>query len=148
MQLLETIKVDQGKPFFISFHNERFNSSRQALFGINKKIDLSTLINPPDLNCYRCRIVYSEKIEKIEFIPCQNRQFKTFQIVYDDEIKYNITYSLLRTVLLLLISPYILCTDGVSLFHMIGRALRAWCMTELRHSSALHYSAELVESHG
>jgi len=92
MQLLETIKVDQGKPFFISFHNERFNSSRQALFGINKKIDLSTLINPPDLNCYRCRIVYSEKIEKIEFIPCQNRQFKTFQIVYDDEIKYNFKY--------------------------------------------------------
>jgi 4-amino-4-deoxychorismate lyase len=92
MQLLETIKVDQGKVFFISFHNERFNSSRQALFGIQEKVDLSTLINPPDLNCYRCRIIYSEKIEKIEFIPCQNRQFKIFQIVHDDHIDYEYKY--------------------------------------------------------
>jgi 4-amino-4-deoxychorismate lyase len=92
MQLLETIKVDQGKVFFISFHNERFNSSRQALFGIQEKVDLSTLINPPDLNCYRCRIIYSEKIEKIEFIPCQNIQFKIFQIVHDDHIDYEYKY--------------------------------------------------------
>jgi 4-amino-4-deoxychorismate lyase len=92
MQLLETIKVDQGKPFFISFHNERFNSSQQALFGTQEKVDLSTIINPPDLNCYRCRVIYSKTIENIEFIPYQSRIFKTFQAVYDDEIKYNFKY--------------------------------------------------------
>ncbi len=92
MQLLETIKVDRGKPFFISFHNERFNRTRFDLFGIQDNFDLSTIINPPDLNCYRCRIIYSEKIEKIEFIPYQNRQFKTFQIVYDDYIDYKYKY--------------------------------------------------------
>jgi len=92
MQLLETIKVDQGKPFFISFHNERFNRTRLELFGIQENLDLSTIINPPDLNCYRCRIVYSEKIETIEFIPYQPRIFKTFQIVYNDHIDYKYKY--------------------------------------------------------
>ena len=92
MQLLETIKVDQGKPFFISFHNERFNRTRLELFGIQENFDLSTIINPPDLNCYRCRIVYSEKIETIEFIPYQHRIFKTFQIMYDDHIDYKYKY--------------------------------------------------------
>lgn len=92
MQLLETIKVDQGKAFFIPFHNERFNSSRQSLFGIQEKIDLATIINPPDLNCYRCRIIYSKNIEKIEFIPHQSRRFKTFQLVYDDHIDYEYKY--------------------------------------------------------
>jgi len=92
MQLLETIKVDQGKPFFISFHNERFNRTRLELFGIQENLDLSTIINPPDLNCYRCRIVYSKKIEKIEFIPYQPRIFKIFQIVYDDHIDYEYKY--------------------------------------------------------
>jgi len=92
MQLLETIKVDQGKPFFISFHNERFNKTRLELFGIQENLDLSTIINPPDLNCYRCRIVYSKKIEKIEFIPYQPRIFKIFQIVYDDHIDYEYKY--------------------------------------------------------
>lgn len=92
MQLLETIKVDQGKIFFIPFHNERFNQTRFTLFGINEKIDLSTVINPPDLNCYRCRIVYSKMIESIEFVPYQSRTFKTFQIVYEDEIEYEFKY--------------------------------------------------------
>jgi len=92
MQLLETIKVDQGKVFFSSFHNERFNKTRFELFGIQENLDLSTIINPPDLNCYRCRIVYSEKIEKIEFIPYQPRIFKMFQIVYDDHIDYEYKY--------------------------------------------------------
>lgn len=92
MQLLETIKVDQGKFYFSSFHNERFNRTRFELFGIQENFDLSTIINPPDLNCYRCRIIYSKTIEKIEFIPYQPRSFKTFQIVHDDEIKYNFKY--------------------------------------------------------
>ncbi len=92
MQLLETIKVDRGKPYLISFHNERFNRTRLELFGIQENFDLSTIINPPDLNCYRCRIVYSKKIEKIEFIPYQPRIFKTFQIVYNDYIDYKYKY--------------------------------------------------------
>lgn len=92
MQLLETIKVDQGKFSFSSFHNERFNRTRFELFGIQENFDLSTIINPPDLNCYRCRIVYSKTIESIEFIPYQSRRFKTFQIVHDDHIDYKYKY--------------------------------------------------------
>lgn len=92
MQLLETLKVEQGKPLFSAFHNERFNHTRSNLFGIHDDFDLSTIINPPDLNCYRCRIIYSNTIEQIEFIPCQHREFKTFQLVTDDHIDYKYKY--------------------------------------------------------
>jgi len=92
MQLLETIKVDQGHAYFIPFHNARFNKTRSVLFNIKEPLNLADFIRPPDLGCYRCRIVYSKHIEKVEFIPYQQRSFKTFQIVYNDDINYDFKY--------------------------------------------------------
>ncbi|MEY3220494.1 MAG: hypothetical protein RIT27_1851 [Pseudomonadota bacterium] len=92
MQLLETLKIDQGKIPFLAFHNARFNATRKALFNVKETTDLADFIYPPDLDCYRCRIIYGKNIEKIEFIPFQQRSFKTFQLVYHDYINYAFKY--------------------------------------------------------
>ncbi len=42
---------------------------------------------------YRCRVIYSDKIEKIEFIPHQIRKVKSLKLIYDNKIEYNFKYS-------------------------------------------------------
>jgi len=57
------------------------------------KIDLKDFIQAPKQNeIYRCRIIYSDRIEAIEYCPFQVRTFKTFKIVENDNITYPFKY--------------------------------------------------------
>jgi 4-amino-4-deoxychorismate lyase len=94
-QLLETIKLQDGVLMNISMHNERLNHSRAILFGTKNTISLENLINNPDLNksgIFKCRVIYSQNIESIEFSPYLIKQIKTLKLVYDNNIIYNHKY--------------------------------------------------------
>ncbi|MEE3715651.1 aminotransferase class IV [Tumidithrix elongata RA019] len=89
--LLETIKVKNSNLQNIEFHNQRLNFSRERLFSANQKLDLESEIQiPSDLKdgISKCRVLYRDKIEKIEFHPYQIKLVKTLQIVYSDRIDY------------------------------------------------------------
>jgi len=89
--LLETIKINNGVIENIEYHNRRFNLSKKELFGYNKIIDLADYIKPPDNKLYRCRVVYSCDILKIEYIPYKKREQKNF-IIIDSDIEYSYKY--------------------------------------------------------
>ncbi|KOH42740.1 aminotransferase class IV [Sunxiuqinia dokdonensis] len=93
--LLETIKIENGKPANMPWHNRRFNKARKDLFSL-PEIDLQDVIVIPE-NCrnglFRCRILYGETIETIEFIAYQARDIKSLQVVYDDSIEYAYKYA-------------------------------------------------------
>jgi 4-amino-4-deoxychorismate lyase len=94
--LLETIKIQNSKTQNIAFHNQRLNSSRKILLNSQQEIDLEREIQiPPNLDdrVYKCRVLYGEKIEKIEFHPYQIRPIQTLQIIYSDRIEYLHKYS-------------------------------------------------------
>lgn len=95
-QFLETIKCKNGKLFNLRFHQERFNLVRKTNFGQNDIISLTEKINIPS-EChnglFRCRVIYSKKIEKIEFIPHQIRKVNSLKLVYNNEIEYGFKYS-------------------------------------------------------
>lgn len=94
--LLETIKLENGVLHNLKYHNLRFNSARRKLFGASEVLNLDENIKIPEAcnkGLYRCRIVYSEKIEKIEFVEYQVRTFKSLKIVRDDTIEYNYKYT-------------------------------------------------------
>jgi len=92
-KFLETIKIVNGAAPFLTFHNERLNHTRQTLFNAKNKIDLKEFIQAPSQNeIYRCRIIYSQRIEAIEYSPFQVRSFKTFKIVENDNITYPFKY--------------------------------------------------------
>ncbi len=94
IKLLETIKIVDGIPCFLSDHNHRLNHSRQLLFHCATKIDLATVILPPaDRGTYRCRIIYAEKVEVVEYSPLIPRSFKTFQCVEANSINYEFKYA-------------------------------------------------------
>ena len=89
--LLETIKLENGKLVNIEFHNERFNKSRKNLFALSPR-NLEDLIEIPknyQTGIYRCRVVYGQQLESVEFIQHQPRKINSLQIIVDNSISYN-----------------------------------------------------------
>lgn len=86
---LETIKIINGIPQHLEFHNQRLNSTRQQ----SNIIDLKQFIVPPSTNgIYKCRVIYSNTIEEIQYSRYTDRQFKTFETVIANDIDYKFKY--------------------------------------------------------
>ncbi|MBS3999563.1 MAG: aminotransferase class IV [Desulfobulbaceae bacterium] len=93
--LFESIKILNGRAYNIIHHNNRLNESRKRLFNRSDFIDLNALINIPERirkGLFKCRIIYSEKILRIEFEPYIYRDVKSLKLVYDDSIDYRYKY--------------------------------------------------------
>lgn len=93
--LLETIKIEKGLLCNLFFHNLRINSSRKELFGCNDFIKLENIVKiPSELNSglYKCRVIYSNTIKKIGFLPYHKRKIKSLKVVVCDSIEYNYKY--------------------------------------------------------
>jgi len=82
--LLETIKIEDGEVFNLSYHQARCNESRKALFDSKDILDLSSLIQAPSKGLYRCRILYDEKIHSIEYIPYNPKEIHRLKIITSD----------------------------------------------------------------
>ena len=94
--LFETIRVQDGEFRNLEYHTYRMNQSRRALFGCRDVVNLSTLILIPDAfaeGIFKCRVTYSEKVEKIEFEAYHARIIKTLRIIEDDSISYMHKYT-------------------------------------------------------
>lgn len=96
MYLFETIKCRDGILSNLEFHNERFNKTRKELFGIADEMNLKSWIKIPE-NCktglFRCRVVFANDIEKIEFLPHQIRNISSLKLVEDNLIDYHLKYA-------------------------------------------------------
>ncbi len=94
-QLFETIKCCDGKLFNMEFHQARFEKSCREFFGFSTPVKLIERIEIPDFaktGLFRCRVTYSKKIEKIEFIPHQYREIKSLKLIEDNEIDYRFKF--------------------------------------------------------
>jgi 4-amino-4-deoxychorismate lyase len=90
--LLETISIESGEALHINYHNIRFKRTREELFGLGEDFDLAKIIEAPDENNYRCRILYDQTIHSIEYIPYQEKSIKKIKVVHSD-IEYNYKYA-------------------------------------------------------
>lgn len=95
-QLLETIKIVDGIPQNLFYHNKRFNETRAALFSLKEPLDLSRLIKvPPEFQkgIVKCRCVYgADKIE-FEFLPYKIRPLKSVSLVEGGAIHYSYKFA-------------------------------------------------------
>jgi 4-amino-4-deoxychorismate lyase len=58
--------------------------------------DLSVLVEiPVDLGAgtFRCRVIYGNKIDRIEFVPHEERIVRSLKLVHDDDIEYSFKYA-------------------------------------------------------
>jgi 4-amino-4-deoxychorismate lyase len=90
-RLLETLQLKNGTLQNVEYHNRRMISSSRALFDLDKKTDLQNEVTIPPkyrTGIYKCRVVYNENIDTIEFIPYEIRPVLSLKIVHG-EIDYS-----------------------------------------------------------
>jgi 4-amino-4-deoxychorismate lyase len=91
-QLLETIRIQDGRAAHLAYHQQRVDQSLKQL-GYDVHYALSSLIEVPDSSLYRCRIVYDAANFEIEFIPYRKRAVRTLQLVQADGLDYALKYA-------------------------------------------------------
>jgi 4-amino-4-deoxychorismate lyase len=65
--------------------------SIEELFKIKNEINLSVEVAKqtyPKAGLYKCRIVYTTKVESIELIPYEPRKIESLKVVYDNAVEY------------------------------------------------------------
>lgn len=89
--LLETIKIVDGKALHLPYHQQRVENSLKTL-NISKKISLKEHLSPPQNGTYRCRVLYRESILKLEYFPYAYSAINSLKLVYCDTIEYELKY--------------------------------------------------------
>ena len=95
-QLVETIKCKNGKLENLRYHQARFNLTRKNLFGDDQIIPLSEIIKIPakfQKGLFRCRLIYSSEIEKIEFHTHEYQKVESLKLVEDNSIEYRLKFT-------------------------------------------------------
>lgn len=94
--LVESIKIKDGIVYNIEYHNRRLNNSRSILFGTVNKVDLSDHIVIPEQyseGLVKCRVLYKEKVESVEFQNYNFRKVEELVLIEDDDINYEFKYA-------------------------------------------------------
>ncbi len=94
-QLLETIKYQNGQLHNLTYHEARMEYALLKNFAIKKRFDLGKLISLPKKNLnglYKCRIVYTQSIEKIEFVKYKRKKISSIKLIEDEKISYSHKY--------------------------------------------------------
>lgn len=95
-QLVETIKCKNGKLENLQYHQARFNLSRKEHFGENFELNLFEEIKVPGAyqsGLFRCRVIYTSEIEKIEFHAHKYRKVESLKLVEDNSINYSFKFT-------------------------------------------------------
>ncbi|MFH0843305.1 MAG: aminotransferase class IV [Bacteroidota bacterium] len=94
--LVETIRINDGIPVNLEYHNQRMHRSLSGLFSIKKEINLESVIKVPVISStgvVKCRIEYDRTIGKIEFQPYYIRPVRSLRLVEDNEIEYRYKFA-------------------------------------------------------
>lgn len=90
---LETIRAVDGEVFYISFHQERYECVLKK-FGVKDVQNLETVLKPPKIGIYRCRLTYDlSKIPHhidVTYHEYKKREINSLKLVYDDDIEYSL----------------------------------------------------------
>ena len=99
--LIESIKLLDGEFYNLSYHEQRMNRSLKILCGTQEHFDLETFLNKvekPSKGLFKCRLLYDEESQDIEFIAYQAKVVSTLRIVEHDQVNYEFKYKDRRTI--------------------------------------------------
>ena len=94
-RLLESIRVKDGVFHHLPYHQQRMHRAQQALFGEVTMAHLANHLSVPEhaqRGLYKCRIVYQEAIESVEFIAYHPKTIRTLRCVSGNNVKYDHKY--------------------------------------------------------
>jgi 4-amino-4-deoxychorismate lyase len=94
--LFETIQILDGAVQDIAYHNDRFNRSREILFGVNQIVFLEEFIKIPaeySSGVVKCKVVYDESIKGISFSRYVPKPVNRLILIECNNIDYGYKYS-------------------------------------------------------
>ncbi len=103
-RFIETIRIEDSNICSTLYHISRFLKTRKFFFPESETVDLEEIVTE-EFRKYcsnhentvsgtiKCRIVYSENIESVEFIPYEIKPIRTLKTVSCDRIDYSYKYS-------------------------------------------------------
>jgi 4-amino-4-deoxychorismate lyase len=87
LRLVESIKVQDGVVYNLEHHQERMDRSLYKLTGEKNRINLAEELIVPAENftgLYKCRVVYMNSIELVEFLPYVRRDIRSLKLIHAD----------------------------------------------------------------
>ena len=94
--LFETIRVCEGIPMHLGWHNLRVDRSRKEFWDRPEPVDLSLLIKIPTgfrTGLVACRVNYGKEIGEITFTRYLKKEVQTLQLVDSGGIDYHVKYT-------------------------------------------------------
>lgn len=91
-QLIETLQIKNGIVQRAEFHQKRLDASMQKLHNTKNNFLLHSDLDIPTnakTGVWKCRIIYSNSIEEIEFSPYTYRKINSLQIIENPDISYS-----------------------------------------------------------
>lgn len=96
MELIETIRIENGVPVLLPLHIERMRASCRELFGsAPPSLPMSALVPPPALRNGRvkCRIVYGTEVGRVEFMRYEPCAVRSLRLVSAGVVDYHLKYA-------------------------------------------------------
>lgn len=93
--LLETIRCQDGQLDNLHYHQERLMRSRRELLGLQGGIRLEDIHPPGEARqgLFKCRVIYAEKIETVEFLPYLFRPVNSLKLVDCGQLSYSYKFA-------------------------------------------------------
>ena len=93
---IETIRVFNRKFENLPWHEARLNRTRAALWSFADNLTLSNLLEIPqplDEGLYKCRVVYRNQIERVEFEAYSPRIVQSLRLIEIKNLDYQYKYA-------------------------------------------------------
>ena len=94
--LFETVRISDGVPQHMEWHEKRMNRSVMEVWGTVNGLKLSQVIVVPaaySQGMVRCNIRYGQEIRDITFHHYEKRMIRSLMVVVCDTIDYHLKYS-------------------------------------------------------
>jgi 4-amino-4-deoxychorismate lyase len=95
-RFFETIRIDDGVPLNLAWHEQRMEKTMAEFRTMNKRIRLMDLLTiPPDFSTgiVRCNVIYSREIEDVVFKPYFKKIIRSLKLVHNDMLDYHVKYT-------------------------------------------------------
>jgi len=94
-RLFETIRICDGVPQHLEWHEKRMERSGKILWGEDWKISLKERICIPgelQKGIIRCNVYYDRGLPEFRYTPWSRSEIRSLKLVYDDVIEYSLKY--------------------------------------------------------
>ena len=94
--LLESIRIQDGIPDLLPYHQERMDRSRRALYPKSPVLKLKKILEQIDLpgaGCFKLRLQYEAKLVAHELVPYAPTPVSSVRIIDADDLRYGRKYA-------------------------------------------------------